>query len=91
MSHIHSELLSLTAPLEGVSNLICLDQYLTAINRSRCTFWRWQKLGLIKAVNVCGRNYIARDEIRRFEEAAVRGDFARQLPRPSARSRRAKD
>lgn len=56
-----------------LSNLVALDRYLESLGRSRTTFWRWQKKGLIQAVNVFGRNYVTRDEIRRFEQAAVAG------------------
>jgi hypothetical protein len=56
-----------------LSNLVALDRYLESLGRSRTTFWRWQKKGLIQAVNVSGRNYVTRDEIRRFEQAAASG------------------
>lgn len=56
-----------------LSNLVSLDRYLESLGRSRTTFWRWQKKGLIQAVNVSGRNYVTREEIRRFEQAAVAG------------------
>ncbi len=58
---------------QELSNLVSLDRYLESLGRSRTTFWRWQKKGLIQAVNVSGRNYVTRDEIRRFEQAAVAG------------------
>jgi hypothetical protein len=64
-----------------LSNLVSLDRYLESLGRSRTTFWRWQKKGLIRAVNVSGRNYVTRGEIRRFEQAAVSGLLgARQQP-----------
>lgn len=61
------------------SSLVALDKYLQSLGRSRSTFWRWEQKGLVKSVNVFGRNYITRDEIRRFEEAAISGALAREL------------
>lgn len=58
---------------QELSSLVSLDRYLESLGRSRTTFWRWQKRGLIQAVNVFGRKYVTRDEIRRFEQAAVSG------------------
>ena len=72
---------------QELSNLVSLDRYLESLGRSRTTFWRWQKRGLIRAVNVSGRNYVTRDEIRRFEQAAVSGllGAARQPSRETAK------
>lgn len=62
---------------EDLSALVPLDRYLQSLGRSRSTFWRWQQKGLVKSVNVLGRNYITREEIKRFEDAAVSGTLAK--------------
>jgi hypothetical protein len=53
---------------------------------SQVTGWRWRKLGFIRVLNVCGRNYVTREEIGLFEERAKRGEFSRRVcpPHPAA-------
>lgn len=74
-----------TTAQNDASSLVALDRYLQSLGRSRSTFWRWQQKGLVKSVNVFGRNYITRDEIRRFEDAAVSGSLAKEL-KPSTKA-----
>lgn len=48
------------------------------IGRTRCTLWRWQKLGWLDAsVNIAGKPYLTRDAIDRFVKRAAAGDFAK--------------
>jgi hypothetical protein len=51
--------------------------WLKDIDRSRATGWRWRCKGIVATVNICGRVFISRDEIERFERRACAGEFAR--------------
>jgi hypothetical protein len=62
---------------QAVSNLLGFDRWLKDIDRTPATGWRWRKRGWIKTINVCGRLYISRDEINRFETRAVAGEFSK--------------
>jgi hypothetical protein len=62
---------------QAVSNLLAFDRWLKDIDRTPATGWRWRKRGWIKTINVCGRLYITRDEINRFESRAVAGEFSK--------------
>ena len=44
---------------------------------SPVTGWRWEKKGLLKTINILGRKYISREEIRRFNARAEAGEFSR--------------
>jgi hypothetical protein len=59
------------------SNLIPLDRWLEAIDKTSATGWRWRQRGWIETVNIAGRVYITRDEIERFEERAANGEFSK--------------
>lgn len=68
------------APLlrnQAVSNLLAFDRWLKDIDRTPATGWRWRKRGWIKTINVCGRLYVSRDEINRFETRASAGEFSK--------------
>jgi hypothetical protein len=60
-----------------ISNLFAFDRWLKDIDKTAATGWRWRKLGWIKTVNICGRIYVDRREIARFEEAAAAGEFSK--------------
>jgi hypothetical protein len=62
---------------QAISNLLAFDRWLKDIDRTPATGWRWRKRGWIKTINVCGRLYISRDEINRFETRAVAGEFSK--------------
>ena len=62
----------------ATSELVSLDHYLQALGRTRSTFWRWERQGFVSSVNILGRKFITRQEIARFEAAAVRGELARE-------------
>jgi len=61
---------------EAVSNLFAFDRWLKDIDKTPVTGWRWRRLGWIQTVNICGRLYVSRDEIKRFEQRAAAGEFA---------------
>jgi hypothetical protein len=62
---------------QAVSNLLAFDRWLKDIDRTPATGWRWRNRGWIKTINVCGRLYISRDEIKRFETRAAAGEFSK--------------
>lgn len=65
--------------------LVCFDQYVRGLNRSRTWGWRIRKDGLVRTQNVFGKLYITRDEIARFEGRAMSGDFHQDIkPRRAA-------
>jgi hypothetical protein len=43
---------------------------------SNITVWRYPKQGMLNTVNICGRHYILRSEIARFNARAAAGEFA---------------
>lgn len=59
----------------GESGLIPLRRWLTELGVSKVTAWRWRKRGYIRLISIAGRNYIARSEIRNFEDRAAAGEF----------------
>ncbi len=64
------------------STLIPLDQYLRGRGLTRTTGYRYRRKGLITAVNIYGRLYLTKDEIKRFEERAIRGEFSLAVRTP---------
>ncbi len=62
---------------ETVGNLLAFDRWLTDIDKTPATGWRWRKRGWINTINICGRLYVSRQEISRFEERAAAGEFSR--------------
>ena len=59
----------------AAGNLVSFDTWLASIDKTRTTGWRWRKAGLIATVNVFGKLYATRDEIARFEQRAMSGEF----------------
>jgi hypothetical protein len=67
---------------QTVSNLLAFDRWLKDIDRTPATGWRWRKRGWISTVNICGRLYISRNEINRFETRAAAGEFSKTHATP---------
>ena len=44
---------------------------------SDVTLWRWIGRGWLKAVNICGRNYIDLESLAEFDRRAANGDFSK--------------
>jgi len=59
----------------AAGRLVSFDAWLASIDKTRTTGWRWRKAELIKTVNVFGKLYVTRDEIVRFEQRAMSGEF----------------
>ena len=66
----------------STSRLQPFDRWLRDIGKSRATGWRWRKQGVVTTHNVFGRLYVTRDEIDRFELAALGGELARKITTP---------
>ena len=62
---------------QPASNVIPFDRWLESIDKTQATGWRWRQRGWIVTLNICGRAYISRDEIRRFEDRAASGEFSK--------------
>lgn len=60
------------------SGLVPLTRWAKEIGRTTSTVWRWRKFGWLQTVNICGKLYVASDEIERFEARAAAGEFARE-------------
>jgi hypothetical protein len=71
---------------QAVSNLLAFDRWLKDIDRTPATGWRWRKRGWINTVNICGRLYVSRHEIERFEKRASRGEFSKTHKTPKRKS-----
>ena len=56
---------------------IALDKFIEQSGISAVTVWRYRRAGMLNALNICGRLYLTRAEIRRFNERAAAGHFAR--------------
>ena len=57
------------------SNLFSFYDYLRGRGLTRTTGYRYRRQGLLVVVNIFGKLYITGDEIRRFEERAISGEF----------------
>jgi hypothetical protein len=65
---------------------IALDKFLEASGISATTLWRYRRAGWLRTLNICGRHYVTRAEITRFNTRAANGEFAKQLTPPKRRS-----
>ena len=63
----------------GVGGLVCFDDWLRSINRSRVSGWNYRQRKWVETINIAGRIYISRAEIARFEQRAAAGEFARKV------------
>lgn len=63
--------------------MMSLDKFIEQAGLSAVTLWRFRKKGMLTTVNICGRHYILRAEIARFNERAAAGEFAKAPNRPS--------
>ena len=61
---------------------VALNLWLAKIGVEPITGWRWEKKGLIRTINICGRKYITQAAIKEFNTRAERGDFAKELKVP---------
>ena len=59
-----------------------LDKFIELSGLSACTLYRFRRRGFLKTINVCGRHYVARSEIARFNARAAAGEFAKPCCKP---------
>ena len=62
--------------------MMSLDEFIERTGLSAVTVWRYRKKGMLTTVNICGRQYILRAEIARFNERAAAGEFAKPPNHP---------
>jgi hypothetical protein len=61
---------------------IALDKFIEHSGLSAVTVWRYRRAGWLNTLNICGRHYLTRAEIGRFNERAAAGEFAKAPSRP---------
>jgi hypothetical protein len=59
-----------------------LDKFIEQTGLSAGTVRRHRKKGMLTTVNICGRQYILRGEVARFNQRAATGEFAQPPSRP---------
>jgi hypothetical protein len=57
--------------------IMSLDRFIEQTGLCDVTVWRYRKKGMFTTVNICGRQYILRAEIARFNQRAAAGEFAK--------------
>ena len=75
-----------TALNPPASNLIPFESWLASIGKTPATGWRWRQRGWIEVVNICGRIYVSRTEIVKFETRAAAGEFSKVHITPGRRT-----
>jgi predicted site-specific integrase-resolvase len=66
---------------------ISLDKFIEKIGLTPVTAWRWRKKGILKCVNICGRNYILPKDYDEFIQRSGNGDFATKVESPRSKKR----
>jgi hypothetical protein len=72
----------------GAEPPIALHDFLRAVGVQPITGWRWRKAGILKTFQICGRQYVSREEVRRFNARAESGEFSTPLTPPRNRGRK---
>ena len=57
------------------SELTPFEKWLDDLGICRQTGWRWRKSNVVSTVNIFGKLYITSEEILRFKERALSGEF----------------
>lgn len=55
-----------------------LDKFMEDSGLSAVTLWRYRKKGWLKTINICGRQYVSRIAIAKFNARAEQGEFAKE-------------
>lgn len=69
---------------------LALDEFTRQSGLSSVMVWRYRRAGWLQTLNICGRHYVSRAEIARFNRRAEAGEFARRPSNPGARQRSAR-
>jgi len=82
-SDAKSDLATITSP--RVRGLKPFNRWCRENGITRATGWRWRRDGIIKTINIYGRQYVSHEEEERFQQRASRGEFRRdfQVPNPA--------
>jgi hypothetical protein len=64
---------------------IALDKFIEQSGLSAVTVWRYRCAGWLNTLNICGRHYLTRSEIARFNARAAAGEFAKKPTTPKRR------
>ena len=64
---------------------IALDKFIQESGVSVVTLWRYRRAGWLNTRNICGRHYLTRSEIARFNARAAAGEFAKEPTKPKHR------
>ena len=64
---------------------ISLDKFIEQSGLSAVTLSRYGRVGWLNTLNICGRHYLTRAEIARFNLRAAAGEFASEPARPNRR------
>src|SRR5690348_9068165 len=70
-----------TAPVDREPPM-ALSQFIQQSALSPTTIWRFRRKGFLRTVNICGRHYVLRSEIARFNSRAAAGEFAKPFSQP---------
>jgi hypothetical protein len=65
---------------------MALDKFIEQTGLSPVTVWRFRKKEFLQTVNICGRHYVLRSEVARFNSRALAGEFSKPCTRPSTTS-----
>jgi hypothetical protein len=61
---------------------ISLDKFIEQTGLSPVTIWRFRKKKFLQTINICGRHYVLRSEVARFNARALAGEFSKPCNRP---------
>jgi hypothetical protein len=76
-----------TSPEVDSQPPMALSQFIEQSALSPTTVWRFRKKGFLRTINICGRHYVLRSEIARFNARAAAGEFARTCNVPLQRDK----
>jgi hypothetical protein len=62
--------------------MMSLDKFIEKTGLSAVTIWRYRRKVMLATVNICGRHYMLREEIARFNQRAAAGGFAKPANHP---------
>lgn len=66
---------------------ISLTSFVAQMGINVITAWRWRKAGILKTINLCGRQYVASEDLAEFNRRAKAGEFSRLHKTPPRKSR----
>jgi hypothetical protein len=62
---------------DSVTPIVALRKWTRDIGISETTAWRWAKAGLIHPINIYGKLYLTKEDIKRFAARAQAGEFSK--------------